>query len=340
MLVSVVTTYIVFILAILGITLVPKPNDILSTQYSGIIALVILPLSMISSYMIAKFTTDSLGQRLEALFRASEQFANGNFIVRIHDDHDDDVGHISRQFNSMADVMLQSIHFLRDLAQSNSQMVNQAELIAVQAERGRLSRELHDSIAQHLFSLSASAHSLPQLINNDVPASIKQAARIAELAQQANLEMREILIDLRPIDVIEDGLAEALENLCNKWKQTHHIDITCTLMLLGRHINRAVEDVVYRVTQEALANVAKHANAQMVTVSVLESQTQLTVSITDDGKGFNAEKNIEGVHFGLVSMTERARAVGGTFEITSDTGKGTTVRIVMPLRTEQDELKG
>lgn len=285
--------------------------------------------------LVARFTTRRLAIRLQNIINTSKRLANGDFEARVLDSYQDDIGQIGQQLNSMADVLAQNIHLLRDLAQTNNRLMSEAEEHAIQLERVRLSRELHDDIAQKLFSLSAHSATLPQLIQQDSQAGIKQAHYIAQLSEQANLDLRALLMNLRPSQMIQHGLSDALESLCSDWQRANLIPVECTLALQGKYISVGTQDVIYRITQEALSNIAKHAHAKSVTVSVLEGAHQLTVSITDDGVGFDMTQPANG-HFGLMSMRERARVVGGQMTIESDTGHGTTIKVILPIGTEAE----
>lgn len=296
-------------------------------------ALTLTLLSVPVAFLVAKVTSRYLARRLEAITSANTRFANGDFTARVDDYRQDDIGQLAQQFNSMADVLEQNVYMLRDLAQRNTQLIHEAEDTAIQVERGRLSRELHDSIAQQLFSLSTNSATLPDLIQRDSAVALEQAQRIASLAEQANLDLRAMLVDLRPTDVIRRGLADALEAMCNDWQMMNNIPSDCTVMLRGGHIPAGIEDAAYRITQEALNNVAKHAQSKTVSISVLQGQNQLILSVTDDGRGFNPDLPQNSGHFGLIGMRERARVVGGQFSIESDTGRGTTVKVTLPLKS-------
>jgi two-component system sensor histidine kinase UhpB len=111
---------------------------------------------------------------------------------------------------------------------------------------------------------------------------------------------------------------------------------TLAIVLGGRYLPSGVTDGIYRVAQESLSNVAKHAQARAVFVSLVEGQRQITLSVTDDGHGFDPAHAAGGGHFGLVSMQERAGALGGTLAIERDTHQGTTVRLTVPLTWNED----
>ena len=295
-------------------------------------------LSMPIAAITAVFTTRKLAQRLNAIVSANKRFADGDFSVRLDDSHTDDIGQISQQFNSMADVLEQNIHLLRDLAKHNAERVSEAENNAIKSERNRLVQNLHDSIAQQLFSLSLTSLNLPDIIEKDSALAIEQAKQIATLSSQANLQLRELLINLRPTDIVNKGLPDALKSYCNTWQHLNKIPLDCTLLLQGNYIPKYIEDVIYWITQEALSNIAKHAQPSSASVTLLEETQQLTLIITDDGKGFNPNNRINtNTNFGLVNIRERAKAVGGHLDISSSSEQGTTIKIDLPLRVEQQD---
>ena len=295
-------------------------------------AVVAIPPALLLTWLIA----GPLARRLRSIAQTSQRFANGDLEARIGDRHADEVGMLAQQFDDMAGTLTQSIITLRDLAQQNSDLARQVEATAIQAERLRLARDLHDDIAQQLFSLSAQAAALPEQFGRDPALGAQQAHAVAALADQTLLDLRAILVDLRPSQVLQRGMAEALQELCQRWQAAHGIPVKSAIVLDGRYLPSGVEDGIYRVAQESLSNVAKHAEAHAVFVSLVEGQRQITLSVTDDGHGFDPAHGASGGHFGLVSMQERARALGGTLVIERDTNEGTTVRLTVPLKWNED----
>lgn len=296
-------------------------------------SLLLTTLSVPIALILAWLTSGRLTRRLTAITHITRQFADGVFSARAADSHQDDIGQLAQQFNSMADALEQNVSALRDLAQRNAELAQQAENAAVLAERARLSRDLHDTIAQRLFSLSMSSQRLPELIERDALEGAKQARRLAALAEQTLLDLRALLVDLRPSSVIQRGLADALQTLCDEWQAMHNIPVECSLLLSGQRIPSSLEDVLYRVTQEALSNVARHAAASRVMVSILEGHQQIVLSVTDNGKGFDATQTGGNGHFGLMSIRERARAIGGQVLIESEPGRS-TLQLTLPLERE------
>jgi signal transduction histidine kinase len=185
---------------------------------------------------------------------------------------------------------------------------------------------LHDAIAQRLFSLSMSTTTLPEIIAHDQARGIQQANAIAELAEQTLLDLRALLVDLRPSSVAEHGLYDAIKSLCSQQQ------VECSVILSGSRIPTVIEDAIYRIAQEALNNAVKHAHAGVIELSLVEGQRQIILSVTDDGKGFDPAVAGSNGKFGLISMRERAASVGGKLIIEGE--RGTTVQATLPLYRE------
>jgi len=296
----------------------------------GVGAVVAIPTALILTRLFARRYT----RRLSEIAQVSYAFANGHLNQRAPVTRHDEIGVLASQFNMMADVIEQSITNLRDLAQQNAALLEQVERSAMQSERLRLARELHDKLAQRMFSLSLNASVLPNLVASNPPAAISQAKQIAALAEESQLDLRDLIVNLRPTEGGTDGLAESLSALCRAWGASTGIPVEQNFMLTGEYIPAGLAEIVLRVAGEALTNVAKHAEAHHVTVSLLEGSHKLTLSITDDGRGFHSHGMPPHGHYGIVGMRERARAVGGVVYIESDTHRGTTVRVVLPLHRE------
>ncbi len=303
------------------------------TAVSITTAVLAIPVGLLLAWLFVRPVT----RRVLRIAKASQQFAAGNLATRVQDKHGDEVGQMARQFDGMADTLEQNVGVLRELAQRNADLTRQAEEAAIQAERVRLSRDLHDDIAQRMFSLSVSTATLPAAIERDQTQAVAQAEAIAALAEQTLLQLRALLVELRPSQVLQRGMAEALQILCSEWSATYNIPVDCSIMLTGQRIPAGVEDVLYRVAQESLNNVAKHAQAGSVQVSLVEGRRQITLSTTDDGRGFDLASASSSAKFGLISMRERAHSLGGSLSVESDTAQGTTIRLSLPLERDEHE---
>jgi signal transduction histidine kinase len=197
---------------------------------------------------------------------------------------------------------------------------------AAERERRRWARELHDETLQGLAALRVM---LSSGLRQGTPEALESAARQAvehAAAEVANL--RRLINELRPAALDQLGLGPAIESLVHNAGETHGFATTLDVELGADRLSDELETTIYRVVQEALTNVAKHADAKAVAVRVARAYTGVEVEVTDDGAGFDPVARTDG--FGLVGMRERAALAGGSLDIDSAEG-GTTVRARFPL---------
>ena len=206
---------------------------------------------------------------------------------------------------------------------------------ATESERRRWARELHDETLQDLAGLRL------------VLGAIRSSGDLAEGAEpqldqaleQLNLTvtgLRRLIADLRPAALDELGIKPALEALVTRLATIGELEASLDARLAYEERRTAtrlvppVEETAYRLVQEALNNAIKHAHAGQAEVTLLEDEHVVTITVTDDGRGFDPERLTDG--FGLVGMRERVALVGGTLDIRSAPGQGTTIRAVLPAR--------
>ncbi len=208
----------------------------------------------------------------------------------------------------------------------NAHLRQRAEQAAIMEERARLARDLHDVVSQNLFSASVIAESLPLLWDRD-PELLKQSLRdLHRLTRGASAEMRTLLLELRPAALVESKLNELLNQLTQALAGRTLLEVS--LQIEGREpLPLEVKTALYRITQETLNNVAKHARATQVTVSLNNQSDQVKLTISDNGRGFNPNQVTSG-HFGVDIMHERAKAVHAELQIDSQLEHGTTVNVI------------
>ena len=217
------------------------------------------------------------------------------------------------------------------VAIENARLYEAGRRLAVSEERNRLARELHDSVTQELFSMTMMAGALPTLIERKPEAARERAQRLYELARGALTEMRALLFALRPAALGEEGLISALTKHAAAFESREGVTVHLDIEGDGR-LPQPCEEALYRIAQEALNNVAKHARAKTVwlTLSIGVEQTSLTVR--DDGVGLGAATTPSGGRtMGMASMRERVEALGGRFAVESAPGAGTTVHVTVPI---------
>lgn len=208
-------------------------------------------------------------------------------------------------------------------------------LNAQEQERKRIARELHDETSQVLTSLLISLAILEETVSTDEARKRIKETRL--LAHQTLRAIRNLSIDLRPSALDDLGLLPALRWYVKEYQQKTSISVDFQATGLKKRLPAEMETALYRIVQEALTNVAKHAQAKKVEVSLKEEEDAICATIIDDGRGFNVSRlpkapgqEIGG--WGLVGMFERANLLEGNLSVDSKPGRGTTIRARIPLQ--------
>jgi signal transduction histidine kinase len=208
----------------------------------------------------------------------------------------------------------------------------QARRLAVLEERQRLARDLHDAVSQTLWSASLLAESLPDLWQEDIAEGEEVLGEMRVLIRGALAEMRTLLLELRPERLARYRLPELLQQLRDSLVGRMGIAMTLDLGCDPELPQETMRNL-YRIAQEALNNVVQHANATRVSVSLDCTDAAVTITVTDDGIGFDRE-SIPAGHMGVGIMVERATEIGARLDIQSAAGRGTTVTVAWPFTQE------
>jgi NarL family two-component system sensor histidine kinase LiaS len=235
--------------------------------------------------------------------------------VAVKDRSKDEIGQLSRELNDMA-------------AQLESLFEARQELATLEA-RNRFARDLHDSVKQQVFATSFQVAAARALIEKDAKAAEAHLGQAEELARQAQRELNVLIAEMRPAALEGRGLAAALRDYVGGWSR--RVEIPAEVHVRGeRETALEVEQALFRVAQEALANVARHSGAANVEVDLIYAADAITLRVADDGRGFDpARVPTEG--FGLQSIRERMEKLGGSAEVESAPGKGARITCVCPL---------
>lgn len=220
-------------------------------------------------------------------------------------------------------ALLESIAFQIGTAIKRLKLIQKEQEMALTAERNRLARDLHDSVNQILFSLSLTARGGREM--SEKKEIIETFTFIQDLAQEALNEMRALIWQLRP-QGLENGVVSALSSYGNMLGLSLETEVKGLLTLPGR-----VEETVWRIGQEALANCKKHSQQTKVKIQIVIENNQLTMVIKDNGCGFLYEEGQELPSLGLKSMKERTEALKGSLLITSKPGQGTKIKVKIPI---------
>lgn len=211
----------------------------------------------------------------------------------------------------------------------NARLQQGTKQTAVLEERNRLARELHDSVTQVLFGLTLNLESASGLMAKRPERAAELITRSQEMAAEALAEMRSLIFELRPSALQEKGLAMALTNHVNLFRRRQDLAVTLQITVEDR-LDPDIEFCLYRVAQEALQNVAKHAKASHVAVSYRAEPGAVTLTVADDGVGIPQTGSSQNQSFGMLGMKERVEAVGGRLTVTTAPGQGTTIQAWIP----------
>ena len=203
--------------------------------------------------------------------------------------------------------------------------------VAQEEERQRIARELHDGVGPTLASLNLRLRTLRKQLARESHASAAELEELAGLAQSSIRDIRRLIQDLRPAVLDELGLMPALREYVTRYREEHGVAIDLSLPGMEERLPNSEEVALFRIVQEALANVAKHSQARRVAIEVRYEQESVLLSVTDDGLGFDPFEPLPAEHLGLWSMRERVEQLGGRLEIESQPGRGTRLSAVFPL---------
>jgi nitrate/nitrite-specific signal transduction histidine kinase len=223
-------------------------------------------------------------------------------------------------------AVLQSLAHQAAIAIENARLYERAQELAVVEERSRLARDLHDAVTQTLFSASLIAEVLPRIWERNPDEGRHRLEELRELTRGALAEMRTLLLELRPAALADAELGDLLRQLAESITGRARVPVTLTVEG-QRPLPPDVKVSLYRIAQEALNNVAKHAGASQATVNLRCQPRRVTLHVSDDGRGFDPEC-ISAESLGLGIMRERAEAIGATLTVESEIGRGTEVTVV------------
>jgi signal transduction histidine kinase len=274
-------------------------------------------------------------RRLKRLSQANAALAAGGLGQQVNDSSADEIGELGRQFNQMSSRLEESIRNLKLMAERNAQLAEQARQLAVVEERNRLARDLHDSVSQQLFSITMLAAASRSLLANDPSQAEAYLGSLQTTAQQALHETRGLIYELRPAALNSQGLDVALRELVQGFREREHI--AAELHIADeRRLPLAHELALFRIAQEALANVARHAGASCVDVELRHWPDRVRLSISDNGRGFDATLPRRPGSVGLGGMAERAAELSGRLDIVTTPSGGTRITAEIPIIVDGD----
>jgi signal transduction histidine kinase len=289
-----------------------------------ILAALIVGLGLV--LVIISSGTRRLTDPIQDLAEQAEQLAQGELVGAVQGGSVHEIQALAASFNDMA---YKVARYRAGMQQYVSAITHTQE-----EERKRIARELHDDTIQSLIALGRRLELLEKSLENPIDAA-KQLYHLQQMLTRTVAEVRQFSRDLRPLLLEDLGLVAAVRQMLREAERRDDITTSCTIE--GEPGDKTMDDEVtvaaYRIVQEALSNIYKHAEAKHVAVSLTFGEHELTITVKDDGKGFPVTHTADLAQrgaFGLLGIRERVKLFGGEFDIQSGEGPGTTVTIRLP----------
>jgi signal transduction histidine kinase len=302
-----------------------------SIQSDGILTVRNTLLTMALFFIGAALVTIWLSQRFLArpitqMMGGVRAITSGDLHVSVPVTSSDELGELATSFNQMTDELNRRTH---ELAQTSAELQLKETQIKVAAleERQRLARELHDSVSQALYGIALGARTAQTQLERDPAKLAEPLDYILSLAEAGLSEMRALIFELRPESLQNEGLVAALTKQSDALRARYKLEVV-THFDAEPDISLEAKEALYRIAQEAMHNVAKHAHATRVELTLQDKDGKLTLEIRDNGKGFDATREFPG-HLGMKSMPERAAQIGGEFHVQSQPGDGTVICVTL-----------
>ncbi|GAA0357695.1 HAMP domain-containing sensor histidine kinase [Caldalkalibacillus horti] len=278
----------------------------------------------------------SLKKRLQGIAGAIEAISKGKLDYRLDLEGEDELAQISEKYNHMADRIEGQVLALQKLANENAELLQQSQAAASLEERRKLARELHDAVSQQLFAASMNLSALPRLMTQNPEQAQTLMGQIEKIVNQAQQELRALILHLRPVTLdgqtLIDGLDQLLTEIQGKYSELQlKWDIQLEIKL-----ESGIEDHLFRVIQEALSNMLRHAKATRIELRLWHKGERILLFMEDNGVGFdqNTKKKSS---YGLATMHERIMDIGGHIDILSYPSKGTRIDIRIPIKSRKGE---
>lgn len=297
---------------------------------AGAAAGVILGLAAAAAcFIIAR----SVKLRLWEAGRMAGLIARGDLKARLRPGPPDELGWLEERLNLMAGHLETAVGQLRHLAEENRLLGEEAGRGAALEERARLARDLHDTVNQQLFALAMRLAAIRRRLDESgkiAAAEMQELDALETLARQAHSQTRELIMQLRPVSLEQQGLGAALHEYVTGAASREGWEVELDIDRSVRP-GAEVEECLFRIAQEVLNNTAKHARAGCIRVELARVSEGILLSIADDGIGFDTHAAFRPTSVGLRGIRERAAAVGGLCRIESAPGRGTEITVTVPM---------
>ncbi|UOQ45207.1 sensor histidine kinase [Halobacillus salinarum] len=269
-------------------------------------------------------------RQLHSLNHQLDEVARGNAVI--YEDRDiKELSEIEERIRQIEEKFNQQAELAQRLATERAKEREKSLQEVVLQERNRLARELHDSVSQQLFAASMMMSAINDSGKLENQETEKQLKMVENMIHQSQLEMRALLLHLRPVALKDKTLSEGTEELLHELTQKVPMEITWNVESIT--LDKGLEDQLFRILQESVSNTLRHSKAETLSVTLIEREENIILRVIDDGVGFDVEEE-KASSYGLQNMQERAFEIGGNLKIVSLEKQGTRLEVKVPYRNK------
>lgn len=313
-----------------GVARIGLSEDNIQATVTTLTSQMLLTTVMVSAVGIAAATllTWIVTRPILNLKQAAQAVGQGDFSQYVTPWAGDEFGELAHAFNIMTADLAQAERERKEREQLRTRLLEQV-ITAQEEERKRIARELHDETGQSLTSLMVRLQTMNQQC--PVPELKPHMEEVRQLIAQTLDDVHNLAVELRPSVLDDLGLEAALQRYIQDYRRRFHLEIDLVAIGLDERLPPAAETTLYRIVQEGLTNIARHAQASTASILLERRNGRVRVIIEDDGQGFALQQAASSGRLGLYGMRERAELLDGTFTIESEPGQGTSIFVEVPL---------
>ncbi|MFI5250843.1 MAG: histidine kinase [Bacteroidota bacterium] len=294
--------------------------------------------------LVVEVISRTISSPILSLAKATEKFGKGDLTFRAKVESDDEIGLLARTFNRMTESIMQNtVHLQREIVErkraedevklSRERLRNLSGHLQTvrEEERKGIAREIHDELGQSLTTLKLNLALLKERFGPDDQESLRKVSSMVELIDATIKSVKRMITALRPRLLDDLGLPAAIEWQVGEFQD--RTGISCTLLIHPEHIDLDSDrsTAIFRILQETLTNILRHADAKKVSVNLIDRGETLELSVSDDGRGITDEQLNDPRSFGLIGIRERAYYWGGTVDIQGVQNQGTSIKVRLPI---------
>lgn len=307
---------------------------------------ILLALLILAGFVVSLLFTIFLGyplgrelrKKLQEITEGAEAFSRGRLDYRINLSGFTEIVEVGWQFNQMADRLEKQVNSLQRLIDENVRLVKQTKYSSALDERRKLARELHDAVSQQLFAVAMILAALPKQLERDPLLAKKSLQQVEEMVVNAQQELRALIMHLRPITLAGVSLKEGVEQLFAELSEKYP-NISWELILKNKlNLSEGVEDQLFRVIQEGISNMLRHAKATLFRMRFIQKQERIILLMEDNGIGFELGERKKS-SYGLETMRERIEGIGGRLDLISYPEKGTRIEVRLPIKQRGEDYE-